>query len=167
MLYVPSSHTDTEVDKAWVVSPSQPRIEEGIYWGYTVRLAHTFSSVFTQSPYKDGYDLTIGTSERGTSVDEVALPKFRYVWLNSSLPSDLKMPKSIDSSCQIYFSIETIKLLIKSFTSFPNLSYTYNFLYLIWLLSFNKFHKGKLKMQVQKLAFEKKAMLGCSMSNTI
>ena len=57
--------------------PSQPRTEGGLYWGYTVRLAHTFSAVFTQCPHKHGYDITIGTSERGTSVDEIALPKFR------------------------------------------------------------------------------------------
>ncbi|MEQ2180635.1 hypothetical protein GOODEAATRI_003245, partial [Goodea atripinnis] len=27
-------------------------------------------SVFTESPYKEGYDLTVGTSERGCSVDQ-------------------------------------------------------------------------------------------------
>ena len=59
--------------------PSQPRTEEGLYWGYTVRLAHTFSAVFTKSPYKHGYDLTIGTSERGIAVDEIELMKFQYV----------------------------------------------------------------------------------------
>ncbi|XP_027056483.1 putative methyltransferase C9orf114 homolog [Pocillopora damicornis] len=36
-------------------------------------------SVFTQSPYKDGYDVTIGTSERGTMVDDLVLPNFRYI----------------------------------------------------------------------------------------
>lgn len=60
------------------MSPSAPRTEEGLYWGYSVRLAPSFGAVFTQSPYKEGYDITIGTSERGTSVDDLELPNFRY-----------------------------------------------------------------------------------------
>lgn len=53
-----------------VVSPSAPRTEQGLYWGYQLRLADSLSGVLTKSPYKGGYDLTLGTSERGTSVDE-------------------------------------------------------------------------------------------------
>ena len=60
-----------------MVAPSAPRTEVGMYWGYSVRLAPTFGAVFTQSPYKDGYDVTIGTSERGSSVDELELTHFR------------------------------------------------------------------------------------------
>ena len=60
------------------MSPSAPRTEHGLYWGYSVRVAPSFSAVFTQSPFKDGYDVTIGTSERGSSVDELVLPNFRY-----------------------------------------------------------------------------------------
>lgn len=54
-----------------VVSPSQPRSDTGIYWGYSVRIASSFADIFTQSPYKDGYDLTIGTSDRGQSVHSI------------------------------------------------------------------------------------------------
>ncbi len=54
-----------------VVSPSAPRAESGLYWGYSVRLARSLSAVFAGCPYRGGYDLTVGTSERGTSVDEV------------------------------------------------------------------------------------------------
>ena len=61
------------------MSPSAPRTEQGLYWGYTVRLATSFGAVFTQSPYKDGYDVTIGTSERGTMVDDLVLTNFRYI----------------------------------------------------------------------------------------
>lgn len=61
-----------------MVSPSAPRTEQGLYWGYSVRLASSFGAVFTQSPYKEGYDITIGTSERGTPVDDLELPNFRY-----------------------------------------------------------------------------------------
>lgn len=64
--------------KATVVSPDEPRRETGVYWGYTVRLAHSFSEIFTKSPYKDGYDLTLGTSDRGTSVTEIKAKSLHY-----------------------------------------------------------------------------------------
>ncbi|XP_055838734.1 putative methyltransferase C9orf114 [Episyrphus balteatus] len=64
--------------KATVVSPDEPRRETGIYWGYTVRVAHSFSEIFTKSPYKEGYDLTLGTSDRGTSVVEVQQKSLHY-----------------------------------------------------------------------------------------
>jgi hypothetical protein len=60
-----------------VVSPSEPREMLGLYWGYTVRLAKNLGEVFTCCPYEDGYDLTIGTSERGESVDALDLPPFK------------------------------------------------------------------------------------------
>lgn len=47
------------------VAPSTPRELTGLYWGYTVRRAGPLSSVFTECPFAGGYDLTIGTSERG------------------------------------------------------------------------------------------------------
>ena len=34
------------------VAPSIPRSVAGLYWGYTVRLADTFSAVFTNSPHQ-------------------------------------------------------------------------------------------------------------------
>ena len=54
------------------VSPCDPRKRTGRYWGYSVRVASTFSSIFSESPYS-GYDLTIGTSERGENIDEALL----------------------------------------------------------------------------------------------
>lgn len=36
-------------------------------------------AVFSECPFKEGYDLSIGTSEWGSSVDQVALPSFRFV----------------------------------------------------------------------------------------
>jgi methyltransferase len=57
-----------------VVSPSTPRERDGTYWGYTTRLARSIQAVFDECPYRNhdgddnndkGYDLTIGTSERG------------------------------------------------------------------------------------------------------
>ncbi|GAB5031411.1 nucleic acid-ob-fold-like protein [Nannochloropsis oceanica] len=64
------------------VSPEAPRETHGLYWGYTTRLAKSLTEVFAGSPYKEGYDLTVGTSERGhQSIDDedFALPAFRHL----------------------------------------------------------------------------------------
>ncbi|XP_050293511.1 putative methyltransferase C9orf114 [Anthonomus grandis grandis] len=65
--------------KGIVVSPKLPRSETGVYWGYSVRIANSLSKVFSQCPYKNGYDLTIGTSDKGTSVDDFECPKFKHL----------------------------------------------------------------------------------------
>lgn len=51
-----------------VVSPDAPREEAGYYWGYSVRQASSLSNVFTESPYDGGYDVSVGTSERGDPI---------------------------------------------------------------------------------------------------
>uniref|UniRef100_A0A8C1E9T7 SPOUT domain containing methyltransferase 1 n=1 Tax=Cyprinus carpio TaxID=7962 RepID=A0A8C1E9T7_CYPCA len=70
---------DGKVYKGVVVAPHIPRTEAGLYWGYSVRLASCLSAVFTECPYKDGYDLTVGTSERGNSADHITLPPFKHM----------------------------------------------------------------------------------------
>ncbi|GBO28610.1 Putative methyltransferase C9orf114, partial [Araneus ventricosus] len=62
--------------KGKAVSPSAPTKMDNIYWGYNVRLAKGLNAVFSESPYKGGYDLTIGTSDTGKNVDTVKIPKF-------------------------------------------------------------------------------------------
>ncbi|XP_029468732.1 putative methyltransferase C9orf114 homolog [Rhinatrema bivittatum] len=69
---------ENKVWKGVVVPPHYPRTEAGLFWGYRVRLASCLSAVFAECPFKDGYDLSIGTSERGSSVDFVTLPSFRH-----------------------------------------------------------------------------------------
>lgn len=74
---------------AKAVAPSAPREEAGYYWGYSVRPASSLSDVFTESPYDGGYDLTIGTSERGVPIstlthregpnDEPRFPEFNHL----------------------------------------------------------------------------------------
>lgn len=57
--------------KGQVVSPSAPREHDGTYWGYTTRIAPSIKAIFDECPYSGGYDLKIGTSERGDiSVDD-------------------------------------------------------------------------------------------------
>uniref|UniRef100_A0A8D0F2K0 28S rRNA (uridine-N(3))-methyltransferase n=1 Tax=Strix occidentalis caurina TaxID=311401 RepID=A0A8D0F2K0_STROC len=69
---------EAKVRKGTVVSSHHPRMVSGLYWGYSVRLASCLSAVFSECPFKDGYDLSIGTSERGSSVDQATLPSFRH-----------------------------------------------------------------------------------------
>uniref|UniRef100_A0A8B9ZT84 28S rRNA (uridine-N(3))-methyltransferase n=1 Tax=Anas zonorhyncha TaxID=75864 RepID=A0A8B9ZT84_9AVES len=69
---------EAKVRKGIVVSSHHPRTVSGLYWGYSVRLASCLSAVFSECPFKEGYDLSIGTSERGSSVDQVTLPSFRH-----------------------------------------------------------------------------------------
>ncbi|KAI8140331.1 putative RNA methyltransferase, partial [Fennellomyces sp. T-0311] len=46
------------------VSPKTPREKAGLYWGYHIRLASSFSRVITESPYEGGYDFTVGISDQ-------------------------------------------------------------------------------------------------------
>ncbi|ODM87636.1 hypothetical protein Ocin01_19047 [Orchesella cincta] len=49
-----------------VVSPHLPRREAGLYWGYSVRIANSLSKVFSECPFRNGYDVKVGTSEKGS-----------------------------------------------------------------------------------------------------
>lgn len=61
-----------------VVPPAEPRKATGIYWGYNVRIANSISQVFSQSPYPDGYDVTVGTSDRGANIYETERKSLKY-----------------------------------------------------------------------------------------
>ena len=78
----PAAYGKASQIKGIVVSPSAPREEDGTYWGFTTRMADSISAVFEECPFSDvGYDLKIGTSERGSkSVEDktFGLPKFRH-----------------------------------------------------------------------------------------
>lgn len=66
---IPNSD-NSKRQKGIVVAPSTPKNEAGIYWGYTVRNAKTINEVFTKCPHPSGYDLKIGTSDKGISIDQ-------------------------------------------------------------------------------------------------
>lgn len=69
-------------EEAKPVAPSAPREEVGYYWGYNVRRCSSLSAVFTECPFDGGYDLSFGTSERGTdilSTTSQPLPKFQHL----------------------------------------------------------------------------------------
>ncbi|XP_059213496.1 putative methyltransferase C9orf114 homolog [Centropristis striata] len=74
-----TQNQESKLCKGVVVAPHLPRTEGGLYWGYSVRLASCLSAVFTESPFEEGYDLTIGTSERGSNIDQTTLSPFKHL----------------------------------------------------------------------------------------
>jgi len=77
----PSQYRQTGPIRGTVVSPAAPRETNGTYWGYTTRMASSINAVFDECPYDGGYDLKIGTSERGDrSVEDnnFKVPKFEH-----------------------------------------------------------------------------------------
>lgn len=66
-----SKDVTADVIMAEPVAPDEPREESGYYWGFNVRKAGSLSDVFTECPYDGGYDVSIGTSERGVDVEKL------------------------------------------------------------------------------------------------
>jgi methyltransferase len=68
--------------EAEAVAPSTPREEAGFYWGYSVRRAGSLSAVFTECGFEGGYDVSVGTSERGVAVSSLAkedIPSYQHL----------------------------------------------------------------------------------------
>ena len=64
-----------------IVKSTLAKLEMKTNWGYTVRIANNLSSVFVQSPYSGGYDLTLGISEKETNIDELenkSFPRYKH-----------------------------------------------------------------------------------------
>lgn len=59
---------EVEGGEGEAVAPDVPREEAGYYWGYSVRQAGSLGEVFTECPFDGGYDMSVGTSERGVEV---------------------------------------------------------------------------------------------------
>ncbi|OLN96657.1 putative methyltransferase C9orf114 [Colletotrichum chlorophyti] len=64
------SYPDYNSDQAEACDPAAPREEGGYYWGYQVRRANSLSALFTECKYEGGYDISIGTSERGRTIEQ-------------------------------------------------------------------------------------------------
>lgn len=89
--------------EAEACAASAPREEAGYYWGYTVRRAASLSSVFTESEFPEGYDYTIGTSERGVNVHSI-LPTSR-----STSKPDVKAPDSFKHLLLVFGGVAGIE----------------------------------------------------------
>eukprot|EP00484_Ammonia_sp_Unknown_P022727 CAMPEP_0197028160 /NCGR_PEP_ID=MMETSP1384-20130603/7914_1 /TAXON_ID=29189 /ORGANISM="Ammonia sp." /LENGTH=440 /DNA_ID=CAMNT_0042457119 /DNA_START=1995 /DNA_END=3317 /DNA_ORIENTATION=+ len=77
-----------------VVEPTVPMQREGIYWGYKTRFAADIGEVVTRSMYADGYDVVIGTSDKGKDIyDEKApfkIAKFKHLLIVFGGPNGLE-----------------------------------------------------------------------------
>lgn len=63
-VYSTTNHRNQQHIKVKVVSPRAPTLDDGTYWGYTVRIADSLQQAIDSCPYEK-YDLKVGTSERG------------------------------------------------------------------------------------------------------
>lgn len=75
---LPNEDPTSKKLKGIIVPPSLPRAEQDLYWGYNVRLAKSLAEVVSECPYDRGYDLTIGTSDRGKDFNTINFDKFRH-----------------------------------------------------------------------------------------
>lgn len=95
-----------EVIMAEAVAPDEPREQGGYYWGYNVRKAGSLSEVFTECGYEGGYDLSIGTSERGKNVEglyedeEQKVGKFKHLLIVFGGVAGLEVAVKNDSELQ-------------------------------------------------------------------
>ena len=53
------------------MSPYLPTKKLNYYWGYDVRIAKSLSKALGECPFGDKYDLIIGTSDKGDSLENV------------------------------------------------------------------------------------------------
>ncbi len=60
-----------------VVSMTEPKEKCGLYWGYVVRVVENFKEIFENSYYEEGYDLVIGTSDKGVHYEEADYKKHK------------------------------------------------------------------------------------------
>lgn len=61
-----------------VVSSLEPKRVLGKYWGYTIRVAENLLDALNNCPYtKSGYDLVIGTSDKGQSHEGLVFKELR------------------------------------------------------------------------------------------
>ena len=80
-----------EYIKASVVNPLDVKRTTGRYWGYNVRVARSIEELFKKGPF-GGYDLTIGTSERGevTECCSLTLTDYQHALIVIGGPSGLE-----------------------------------------------------------------------------
>ena len=100
------------------VPPADPRTRLGLYWGYTVRIADSLSHALRDCPFPGGYDLTLGTSERGDVVDDVrdAFPQsFKHAiiffgglkGIEAAVDSDVRLSDVADPRSLFHFYLNT------------------------------------------------------------
>lgn len=97
---------------AQAVSPDTPREEAGYYWGYSTRLASSLSSVFTECPYDGGYDISIGTSERGIPLSTLISSS---VYSSPSSDADIPpIPKDWNHLVLVFGGVAGLEVALKA-----------------------------------------------------
>ena len=87
------------------VAPSAPREEAGYYWGYSVRAASSLSAVLTECAFDGGYDLTLGTSERGFPVSSLktehgSVPEYTHMLIVFGGVSGIEAAVNVDTELE-------------------------------------------------------------------
>lgn len=85
-----------------LVDSLQPLKRKGWYWGYTVRIASGLTAALAEAPFQGGYDLRIGTSERGSTetADKLELRPFTHAIIVLGGPQGLEQCLSLDANAQ-------------------------------------------------------------------
>jgi methyltransferase len=105
--------TPKSLTNARIVEVTEPRTKHGYYWGYATRQASSLSSVFAESPFENGYDFVIGTSERGTSLAPAlvsTLPRFAHLLIvlggqsgiEAAVENDENLALKPENACKLF-----------------------------------------------------------------
>ncbi|OAF71349.1 hypothetical protein A3Q56_00902 [Intoshia linei] len=96
---------------SFIKNPYRYNMEENFYRGYYIRYADKLSNVFNECSFsKNGYDLIIGTSDKGDNVEKVDFPKFRHCLvvfggvkgLENAVLLDSDMPDNVRDFFEFY-----------------------------------------------------------------
>lgn len=105
------------------VAPSEPRELAGYYWGYTTRLASSLSAVFTECSWisnggegemDNGYDVSIGFSERGSALDSV-LPVSQQTSASTSGSAGLvRLPEKFQHALLVFGGVAGLETAVEA-----------------------------------------------------
>ncbi|KAL0489365.1 methyltransferase [Acrasis kona] len=82
---------DKDIFHGKLVSSQDPKNKQGIYWGYSVRIANSLSAAISECPHSTGYDVVVAAAqEGGRSVDDddYELPYFKHLMIVFGLEED-------------------------------------------------------------------------------
>jgi methyltransferase len=100
------------LSNAKLVTSQDPKLLKGYYWGYSTRQASSLSHVITESPFENGYDFVVGTSERGSPISPSllsSLPRFEHLLIVLGGQAGLEAAAENDS--ELPLTSETISNL--------------------------------------------------------
>lgn len=105
---IDQSTINSRIIKGKVVSPSEPREKCGLYFGYSIRFSNSLKDVLNNCPFNGGYDLKIGTSDKGENVDKTLK----------------RIPKNFTHALIVFGGVSGIESAHESDTSLENVQNT-------------------------------------------